>query len=231
MELTAQLQKAVVVKRQNGLILDARLEDGSVVAVFCASAEVSALCVPGISLFLKKIRQPQSRIKYELEFIKLPEALILANPSYRRHLFREAFQKKVLEDFATYASCRRIESGEGLNNVDFELTAPDGSKCMVFIDTVYTKEGTSAVFPSKRNFFEFAMFEEMKKLRGRGMKTAVFILVPRMDCLEAKFSWKFDPAAAAGIFEEAKNGLNFVCYGCNIDKNSVTISKKMHILY
>ena len=37
--------------------------------------------------------------------------------------------------------------------------------------------------------------------------------------------------AAAKIFDEAKNGLNFIGYGCNIDKKSVTLSHLMTIQY
>ena len=57
------------------------------------------------------------------------------------------------------------------------------------------------------------------------------MIVPRNDCIEAKFSWNLDPRAAAKIYDEAKNGLEFVCYGCKLDKNSVSIAEKMKILY
>ena len=40
-----------------------------------------------------------------------------------------------------------------------------------------------------------------------------------------------DPTSAAKIFDEAKNGLEFVCYGCKISKDGVSIANKLEILY
>ena len=231
MEIKIELQSAEVIKTQNSLILDAKLLSGNIVPVFCASAEILSLCFPKTAVILSHKASKTNLIKYEVEFIYLSNNLVLANPSYRHEIFREAFENKILEDFKQYDFCRRIEKDEGLNYVDFELTSSTGDRCMVFIDCIYKKEGLSAVFPAQRNFFEFAMFDEMQKIRSRGFQTFVFMLVMRSDCQNAKFSWKLDPIAAANIFEAAKNGLNFVCYGCNIDKKSVTISKKMDILY
>ena len=73
------------------------------------------------------------------------------------------------------------------------------------------------------------MFEEMKKVRAQGYRTVVVLIVPRMDCLETLFSWTIDPISAARIYEEAKNGLEFVCYGCKLAKKSISISNKMNI--
>ena len=232
MEIQSELFSAEVIKRQNSLVLDAKLSSEKLVSVFCASAEISNLCIPKTKILLhRKEASKLSRIKYEIEFVDLTNTLVLANPAYRKQLFQEAFENKILEDFIKYDSCRRIDNDEGMNYVDFELTSSSGNKCMVFIDCMYKKDGISVVFPAKRNFFEFAMFDEMQKLRSQGFQTMVFMLAMRSDCQNAKFSWNLDPIAAAGVFEAAKNGLNFVCYGCNIDKKSVTISKKMHILY
>ncbi len=81
------------------------------------------------------------------------------------------------------------------------------------------------------NFFELEMFEEMGYLRAKGYETYAFMIVPRADCQDIRFSWKYSPLAAAKIFDEAKNGLNFIGYGCNIDKKSVTLSHLMTIQY
>ena len=75
------------------------------------------------------------------------------------------------------------------------------------------------------------MLEELKKKLNEGAKACVFIIVPRQDCLSAKFLWNLNPVAAAAIFEAAKKGIDFVCYGCRIEKNRIEIDKKMEIIY
>ena len=232
MEISPELIKGQVMNCYNSLILDVRLADNSLVPVFCGSSEAAKLCSAGVDAIIKRHRDSLRKIRYELEFISRSEGLILVNPTYNGFLFQEAFDNGVLSaDFDAYNVCRRIEPDEHLPHIDFELSSPSGNKCYVFIENVFNKQNGCSVFPVGINFFEMAMFEELAKLRRQGHKTVIFMLVPRQDCVEAKFSWNLDPVAAARIYDEAKNGLEFVCYGCNIDKKSVTLANKMKILY
>lgn len=231
-EISPELIKGQVMNCYNSLILDVRLADNSLVPVFCGSSEAAKLCSAGVDAIIKRHRDSLRKIRYELEFISRSEGLILVNPTYNGFLFQEAFDNGVLSaDFDAYNVCRRIEPDEHLPHIDFELSSPSGNKCYVFIENVFNKQNGCSVFPAGINFFEMAMFEELAKLRRQGHKTVIFMLVPRQDCVEAKFSWNLDPVAAARIYDEAKNGLEFVCYGCNIDKKSVTLANKMKILY
>lgn len=231
MDLGQEMIPAKVDKVYNSLIIDAALPDKRVVPVFCGASETVGLCAHGTAVWLRQTPSRLRKIKFELMFISRAEGLIFVNPSYNRALFREAFNAGILNDFSEYRYCRPIDPDDHLFHVDFELSDESGAKCYVFIKNIYLKQGGNAVFPSSMNFFEFEMFEEMSRLRNAGHRTAVFMLVPRNDCREAHFSWKFDPVASAKLFDEAKNGLDFVCYGCNLDKKSVSIAHNMKIVY
>lgn len=231
MDLNYELIKARVVNCYNSLIIDVKLSDDSIVPVFCASSEAVALCCKNLGVSIKRTENKSRKIKYELVYINRNEGVIFVEPSINRKLFIEAFEQKRLPDFAAYTDCRAIERDDHMFHIDFELSNNNGEKCFVFIENVYNKIGGFSVFPAGINFFELEMFEEMARLRALGHSTAVFMLVPRQDCTEAKFSWNLDPVAAAKIYDEAKNGLKFVCYGCILDKKSVSIAAKMKILY
>lgn len=230
MKLDFSVIEAEVVNQCNRLIIEARLEDGSIVPVFCASDEAISLCCPQTRIYISPLQNARY-IGFELQFVNLEQGLIFVNPQFNRRLFHEAFESGRLSDFAAYSSCREIEPDEELKHVDFELSSSEGGKCFVFIQNIFIKACGYAVFPAAINFFELEMFEEMEILRKQGCKTAVFMLVSRCDCSSARFSWKLDPVAAAKIFDQAKNGLNFVCYSCQLDKRSVTITSKMNIEY
>lgn len=231
MELGQELIPAKVDKVYNSLILDAVLPDKRVVPVFCGASETVKLCSHGASVWLRHTPSKHRKIRFELMFISRAEGLIFVNPGFNRALFQEAFKAGILQDFSSYKYCRPIDPDDHLFHVDFELSSASGDKCYVFIKNVYLKQGSYAVFPDSMNFFEFEMFEELSRLRAAGHRTAVFMLVPRNDCLEAHFSWKYDPVASAKLFDEAKNGLDFVCYGCNLEKKSVSIANYMKIVY
>lgn len=232
MEFANKLIKGVIVKHYKDFILDVRLADNSVVAVFCTGDKYNKqMFMSGNEVFISRCDNPKRRLRYDLQIVSLGDGLVFVNAGCSHQLFQEALQEGLLEDFSKYNRCREIQSKENLPFMDFELITENGEKCYVFINVIRNKQDAYAVFPSKLNFFELQIFDEMHKLREQGYKTILFMLIPRMDCLGAKFSWNLDPIAAARLFDEAKNGLEFVCYSCKIDKKSVTVGDKMDILY
>ncbi len=230
MELKHHLVCGKINKFYNSLLIDVRLEDGTIVPAFCSSMKVKSLCKPETVVYLKQHQAPRI-VRNELEFISHKNERILANISYNRQLFKEAFEKGIISELQEYNTCREIENGDSLTHIDFEVSGENHQKCVVFIENIYNKSGNFSLFPESINFFEMEMFEKLSYLRSHGYRTMIFMIVPRSDCLEAKFSWTLNPIAAAKMYDEAKKGLEFVCYACNVEKNNVSISKPMNILY
>ena len=231
MQFKDNLLEAKVVGKYNKLIVDVRLADDSPAVAFCPASDVSQMCSLGKSVWIKRLRQKSNRIPFEVVFVEDGGAMVFGCPNRNNDLFEEAFNAGNLPEFGSYVSCRRIEAGSPLLHSDFELTDDAGGKCCVYVTNIYRKLGGSAVFPTEVNFFELTLFEELRQLRAQGYATAVFMIVPRADCQDVKFSWAYAPLAAAKIYDEAKNGLKFVAYGCNIEKKCVTLSHLIPILY
>lgn len=226
-----KLLPAEVVRVYNKIIVDARLDNGDVVAAFCGAPEIAEMCVSGSRLWLKRTSRGKRLVKYNISFVQTPEGLVFANPRYNRQLFQEAFHNGVLADFKEYSSCKLLSTDENVNGLDFELTNDAGKKCFVFVVPLYSKKDGCVVFPRNISFFEMKMIEEMKRRKQNGADTYVFMIVPREDCCSAKFIWSADTQGAALVFEAAENGLNFLCYGCKIAKNRIEITHKLNIVY
>lgn len=232
MNFSGELIKGVIEGSYKNLILDVRLENGDVVPVFCPELDYRQnLYIKGVEIYVTPVFDPRRYLKYETQLINKGEGLIMVNPSYADKLFSEAFDAGVLTDFSAYTRRHRVEYGDEVQYSNFILSGNQDRKCYVYVVNIYNKQGPNVVFPSFINFFEMEMFDELRRMRGQGHETAVMLIVPRMDCADIKFSWNIDPMAAAKIFDEAKNGLKFCGYGCNITDKSVSITRKMKILY
>lgn len=231
MDYNYKLLRAETVECYNDLIVDAKLKDGQVFPAFCGAVEIAEMCRAGTPLLLKRTSKNKRLIKYNIAFVQTPEGIVFANPKYNKQLFKEAFDNGVLTDLAGYDTCRPLKSSENPEGLDFELTAPNGKKCYVFVTSVYNKQNGCAVFPHAINFFEMKMFEEMARRIRQGHEACIFMIVPREDCVSARFVWNLDAQAAAAMFDAAQNGLKFLCYGCKIAPNRIEINRKMEILY
>ena len=230
MDFNTDLIKAEVVGRYKRLIVDVKLRDDTVVPAFCSDDNLFPnLYVKGAEVWIAKIKSKFRKLRYEIYMVNKGDGLVMVNQRGNPKMFVEAFKHRVMEDFIQYSKIRHMVLADHLPHLDFELSNQD-EKCYVSLRPIYNKQDGRAVFPSKVNFLDMEMFEEMRRMRALGLRTVVELIVPRIDCLETKFSWTIDPTSAAKIFEEAKSGLEFVSYGCNLDKKSITITNKMDIV-
>lgn len=230
MDFNTDLIKAEVVGRYKRLIVDVKLRDDTVVPAFCSDDNLFPnLYVKGAEVWIAKIKSKFRKLRYEIYMVNKGDGLVMVNQRGNPKMFVEAFKNRVMEDFIQYSKIRHMVLADNLPHLDFELSNQD-EKCYVSLRPIYNKQDGRAVFPSKVNFLDMEMFEEMRRMRALGHRTVVVLIVPRIDCLETKFSWTIDPTSAAKIFEEAKSGLEFVSYSCNLDKKSITITNKMDIV-
>ena len=75
------------------------------------------------------------------------------------------------------------------------------------------------------------IFEELAHKKKQGDEACVFIIVPREDCVDAKFVWDISTLASSAVYKAAQDGVKFICYSCNVKKDKVEIDNKLDILY
>lgn len=229
MEFKDEFLKAKVVNRYQRLIMDIKLDDNSLTQAFCSDDNVFPnLYTKGADLWVSRVKDRTRRLRYEVQAVNKGDGWVMVNQRYFHKLFAEALRNRIMPDFLQYSKVRRVTLADNLPHLDFELSNQQ-EKCFVSLRPIYNKQDGKAVFPTKVNLLDVEMFEEMKKVRAIGARTVVVLIVPRFDCVETLFSWTIDPVSAARIFDEAKNGLEFVSYGCNLDKKGINITSKLNI--
>lgn len=229
LEFKEEFLKAKVVNRYQRLIMDIKLDDDSVTQAFCSDDNVFPnLYIKGADLWISRVKDHTRRLRYEVQAVNKGDGWVMVNQRYFPKLFAEALRERMMPDFVSYTKIRRVTLADNLPHLDFELSNSD-EKCFVSLRPIYNKQDGMAVFPSKVNLLDMEMFEEMKKVRANGARTVVVLIVPRVDCVETLFSWTIDPVSAARIYDEAQNGLEFVSYGCNLDKKGINITSKLNI--
>lgn len=231
MEYKYKLLKAYVESVCNNLIIDAKLEDGQKVTAFCGAPNIAQQCTVGTTIWLKRTSNTHRLVKYNVAFIETDGSLVFANPKYDKSLFTEAFENDIIEEFDKYDEYISLESEGKYSGIDFELSNSKGEKCYVYATSIYSKRNSDAVFPHTINFFEMKVFEELTKRKKQGAEAYVFLIVPRDDCLNAKFVWDISSLASGAVYNAAQNGITFICYSCTVSKTLIKIDHKLNILY
>ncbi|MDD4556723.1 MAG: DNA/RNA nuclease SfsA [Alphaproteobacteria bacterium] len=228
MIFSKKLIKGKISNIYNNLIFDVQLENKEVVPVFCPDFENSKKTYEtGKEVWLQKFPSKQQKLSYEIVFIKENDNYIMVNYRYISNIFSEAFEQKKIEELSKYDSIRYLQK----NNIKHSLLelSNQKEKCTVYLCSIYNKLGADVIFPSNLDFREMKIYTDFEQLRKQGQETYVLMIVPRIDHNGVKFCWHIDPIGAGKTFDEAKKGLKFICYGCNLDKNGIEISNKIKI--
>ncbi|MFV0627383.1 MAG: DNA/RNA nuclease SfsA [Alphaproteobacteria bacterium] len=231
MIFSKKLIKGRILNCYNNLILDVELENNKKVSVFCPDFESGKkLYTQGKEVLIKRTVNKLYKLKYEIVMIKENDSFIMINYKFIPKIFEEAFEKDVFEELLDYPHLTSLKPDSNHKHVTFELyNKKNNKKCYIYLCSVYNKVDADIVFPSYLDFREMNVYNELAELRKKGLETYVFLIAPRVDTNSVKFVWNLDPIGAAKTYDEAKNGLKFVCYGCNLDKNGIEISNKIKI--
>ena len=232
MEFAEELIKGKIVDNYKDIILDVKLDGGSVVSAFCSKhTYMEDVYVKGADVYVSLSKDERKRLKYECQIVNKGDGMVFVNPMYNEAIFIEGIKKGMIDEFKDFSSVRRIKPDLSMKCSYFELAKKGGDKMFVYLDNIYNKQDGNAVFPSDLNAMEIRLLEELRAKRREGYDTAVFEIVPRPDCANVKFSWLINQIAAAKIYDETEDGLKFICYGCNVSQYEVAISRKMDVLY
>lgn len=230
MNFSKKLIKGRILDCYNNLILDVELDNQEKVSAFCPDFENGKkLYLEGKEVLIKKTSNKMHKLKYEVIMVKENDNFIMVNYRLLPKIFTEAYDKEMFEELEGYSNLKLLKENN-FKHVTFELSNPrSDKKCYLYLCSVYNKVGPDIVFPSNLDFREMNVYTELAALRKKGHETYVFLIAPRIDTNSVKFVWNLDPIGAAKTYDEAKNGLKFVCYGCNLDINGIEISKRIRI--
>jgi len=108
MKFPDPLIKGTLIKRYKRFLTDVELEDGTVVVAHCAnSGSMESVKEPGAEVWLSPARNPDRKLRYTWELIRVGRSLVGINTSLPNYIVSEAIEKNRVPELAGYASLRR----------------------------------------------------------------------------------------------------------------------------
>jgi sugar fermentation stimulation protein A len=229
MKFSGKLTHAVIVSRYKRLVIDIRLDNGKIVPAYCPDFNVE-YCnyAEGADVWVSCNYNVNKKLKYNIEIVDNGNGLIYIDQTYGKDLIIEAYKEGIIEELKDYNSYEILENNYNCN-IEIEFSKDNGEKFYIASSFALAKRSYQAVFPANVSFAELKLLDKIEKKVKDGNRGAVFLIVPRLDCTGVRFIWDLKPHSAAAIYKNAKSGVEFICYGCNIDTESVEIKNKLEI--
>ena len=231
MKFSAPLQQATLLKRYKRFLIDAKLPNGSEVIAHCANpGSMMGLAKPGSEIWISPNTNPKAKLDWRWEMIRVGEHLVGINTSHPNKIAEEALNAEKIAQLTGYDMIRReVKYGE---NSRIDLLLQDSAKpdCYVEIKSVTLRRTDCAEFPDSVTKRGVKHLVEMTNMVAHGNRAVMLYIVQRGDCASFSIADDIDPAYAQSFAQATANGVEAICYDCNMSINGIEIGGQIPIL-
>ena len=132
MKFSDPLIRGRLIKRYKRFLTDVELEDGTIVVAHCAnSGSMESVKEPGSEVWLSPARNPDRKLKYTWELIRVGETLVGINTALPNLIVSEAIEAGQIPELAGYEALKReVKYGKN-SRIDILLSDPVKGQCYV----------------------------------------------------------------------------------------------------
>ncbi len=223
------LIKGTLLRRYKRFLADVELAGGETVTAHCANpGSMLSVDAPGSEVWLSPSRNPERKLKYSWEMIRVGGGLVGINTAHPNHLVAEAIAAGRVGELAGYGSLRReVKYGKN-SRIDILLENGSGEKCYVEVKNVTMKRDLSptapAEFPDSPTARGLKHLGELALMARAGHRAVMLYLVQRQDARSFAIAADVDPDYAKALKKAIKAGVEALCYGCTLSPREIAVA-------
>lgn len=233
MKFPDPLIRGRLIKRYKRFLTDVELDDGSVVVAHCAnSGSMESVKEPGAEVWLSPARNPDRKLRYTWEMIRIGDTLVGINTSLPNLIVSEAIENGTVRELQGYASLRReVKYGKN-SRIDILLEDDAKPKCYVEVKNTTMRRDLNAgpvEFPDAVTSRGAKHLVELSDMVAEGHRAVMFYLVQREDAEAFTVAGDIDPAYAEGLAAAMKAGVEVVCYACRLSPEEIAVTRPIKV--
>lgn len=229
MKFPDPLLRGTLVKRYKRFLADVTLDTGETVTAHCAnSGSMLNVKEPGSEVWLSPARNPERKLRYTWELVRVGEALVGINTQHPNAIVAEALTEGAIAELSGYGSIRReVKYGKN-SRIDLLLEDDNGPSCYVEVKNVTLKRDLSATgpaeFPDAVTARGTKHLGELADMVAEGYRAVMMFLIQRPDCSRFTLAADIDPAYAEAYAKARAGGVEALCYSCSVTPEEVRVS-------
>ncbi|GAA0594850.1 DNA/RNA nuclease SfsA [Caenispirillum bisanense] len=228
MNFKTPLIRGTLVKRYKRFLADVVLADGTLVTAHTAnSGSMMGCCEPGSEVWLSPADNPDRKLKWTWELVRVGDGLVGINTSWPNALVAEACAAGLIPELAGYDTVRReVKYGKN-SRIDVLLEKADGSRCYVEVKNVTLARDGHAEFPDAVTARGAKHLVEMTDMVAEGHRAVMVYLVQREDCHAFRVAADIDPAYRDALALALSRGVEAVCWACTLTPEGISVARPL----
>ena len=229
MEFPDPLIPGTLIKRYKRFLSDITLDSGDVVVAHCANTgSMLGLTDPGLRVWLSPARNPERKLRYTWEMVRIGESLVGINTAHPNAIVEEAVRARQIEALAGYPELRReVRYGQN-SRIDLLLDGAEVPACYVEVKNVHLmRRGGLAEFPDAVTKRGVKHLGELTEAVRAGHRAAMVYLVQREDCESFAIAGDIDPDYARAFQAAREAGVEAFVYACRLTPQAIVLDRPL----
>ncbi|MBL4801916.1 MAG: DNA/RNA nuclease SfsA [Emcibacter sp.] len=233
MKFEHKLIRGTLIKRYKRFLADIQLDNGDIVTAHCAnSGSMMGLKDAGSIVWLSPATNPKAKLDYKWELIDVDGTLIGINTAHPNRLVQDAITDGTITELEDYQNLRR-EMKYGQNSrIDIFLSGSSTGEANCYVEvksvTLSRTKGI-AEFPDSVTIRGTKHLNELSQMVADGHRAIMVYLIQRNDCTEFRVAADIDPTYAETLKTAMYNGVEAVCYSCNLTNKEIIVNQRIPI--
>ncbi len=229
MQFPQPLERGVLVQRYKRFFADVALEDGRELTAHCPNpGAMLGLNAPGLPVWVSRSDNPKRKLAHTLELVETGGGFVGINTMLPNRLAAEALAAGAIEELAGYEIIRPEVRYGAASRVDFVLSGGGRPPCFLEVKNVHFLRGDRlAEFPDCVSDRALRHLDELAREVAAGNRAAMLFVVQRDDCDGFETAADIDPAYAKGLLAAARQGVEVLCYGCDIGPTAISLRRRI----
>ena len=226
MEFTKSLIKGKLIKRYKRFFADVRLNKEIVTAHCPNTGSMQGLLDKDNEVWLTKNDDPNRKLKFTLEVIKVKNNLVGVNTHKANKIVKHALENKLMEEFKNIKNIKPEFKYSKDTRFDFLC-----DKNLIEVKNVtLNRESEISEFPDAITSRGSKHLLNLKESIKKGYKPYVLFLTQIQGIKKFKIAKDIDKKYYENYLLAKKHGVKFIAYRCEINNKEIKIEEKIKII-
>ncbi len=228
---SSALTQATLIKRYKRFLADVILSNGEITTVHCPNTGAMTGCCDANSVvYLSQSNNPKRKYKYTWEYATDPLGnKICVNTNNANKVVHAALLNHQIPQLSHY-SCVIPEQKVNNSRIDFLLQDSAQPNCYLEVKSATLATKSVGMFPDTVTKRGQKHCYELAQLREQGHQAKLLFCVMRESISEFKIAESIDPDYAKAVEYALHQGVELLCFGCELHLDTIVVSHQIPIV-
>ena len=230
MNFENKLISGVFLKRYKRFFADIKVKNKLIKAHCPNSGSMMGLLKKGNHVWITKSNNPNRKLKYTLQIIKVKNSKIGVNTHFTNKIVNHGLENNLIRYFTNKVKIYKEKVFNKNTRFDFYL---EDNKNKIFLEVknvTLKRKNKLAEFPDSVTSRGTKHIKELINAKKRGFKAFLMFVIQREDCDKFNVAKDIDPEYSKTLKIALKQKLKVICYDCKFSSKGIKLNKEIKIL-